>query len=106
MIGHYLSNNNETCYSSFSPYFSQTKRGLTHEHAWPWLRGKRTTTSFQRSEISCVNFVASINLSHAVVSLMGLFLQFRIWNYVLKKLIASAAVGWAMDGIQEGGSHP
>ena len=28
MIGHYLSNNNETCYTNFSPYFSQTKRGL------------------------------------------------------------------------------
>ena len=28
MIEYYLSNNNETCYSNFSPYFSQTKRGL------------------------------------------------------------------------------
>ena len=29
MIEHYLSNNNEMCYSNFSPYFSHTKRGLT-----------------------------------------------------------------------------
>ena len=28
MIGHYLSSNNETCYSDFSPNFSRTKRGL------------------------------------------------------------------------------
>jgi len=33
MIEYYLSNNNETCYSNFSAYFSQTKRAALNKNA-------------------------------------------------------------------------
>jgi len=102
MIGHYLSSNNETYYSNFSPYFSHTKRGL----AIPAFSPPKSPAPILSCQLS-PSRIGGMNTTHAWQIKQGRLLD--RWPWVLEWVHAlDFCPCWWMEmvaSLQVSGAH-